>query len=140
MPCQPVGSGLRRHRGVTLIELLVAVMIVSILAAVAVPSYRSYVLRTHRAGAKAAMMDIASRQQQFLMSNRAYADTATLTAAGYAPDDSVTDRYTWAVTVNNAASPPSFSITFTATGAQASDGNLTLDSLGNRSPANKWDE
>jgi type IV pilus assembly protein PilE len=33
---------------------------------------------------------------------------------------------------------PTFLITFTPTGSQASDGALTVDHRGNKSPADKW--
>jgi type IV pilus assembly protein PilE len=39
---------------------------------------------------------------------------------------------------DNAATPPNFTITFTATGTQASDGNLTLNSEGVKTPAEEW--
>jgi len=50
----------------------------------------------------------------------------------------VSDNYTWDVTPNNAATPPVFTINFTATGGQAVDGNLSLTSAGVKGPAAKW--
>lgn len=126
--------------GFSLIELMAAVVIVGILMAVAIPSYKSYLIRGNRTTAKASMMDLASREQQYLIANRLYADTAALTATGYAPEAQALKYYTWAVTVNNSATPPTFTITFTpiATTMQGTDGALTLDSLGNKLPADKW--
>ena len=38
------------NRGFTLVELIVAMVILAILAAIAIPSYSSYVLKSHRTG------------------------------------------------------------------------------------------
>jgi type IV pilus assembly protein PilE len=126
---------MRKRNGFTLIEVMIAVTIIAILAAIAIPSYRGYVIRSYRRAAQASMVEIASREQQFFVANRAYADTATL---GYVLPTEVSDHYTWAVVPNNAATPPTFTITFTATGGQAVDGNLTLNSVGVKTPAAKW--
>ena len=48
------------NRGFTLVELLVAIMIVGILSAVAVSSYQDYTLRAQRADAKAVLLQLAS--------------------------------------------------------------------------------
>lgn len=120
------------QRGFSLIELMVAVVIVGIISAVAIPSYQSYLRRGNRSAAKAAILDIAARQQQHLMTSRTYANKATLVAEGYAPDAAATQNYSWNVTVDNSATPPSFTITFQGSGTQASDGGLQMDSLGNR--------
>lgn len=111
--------------------------IVAILAAIAVPTYRQYVIRGNRSAALSQMMDIANREQQFLLSNRAYADKAALVASGYALPPEVSPSYTWNVTTP-AGAVPSFLITFTAIGAQTKDGALTLDSQGNKTPIGKW--
>lgn len=122
--------------GFTLIELMITVAIVAILASIAYPSYTQYVLRGHRAAAQTEMMDIANRQQQFFLANRQYA--TTLGTLNYVLPPDVDARYDAGLAANNGASPPDFTITFTATGAQATDGNLTLDSQGVKTPAEKW--
>jgi len=129
-----------RHRaGFTLVELMVTVAIVAILAAIAYPSYQQHIIRGKRTAAKATMMDLANREQQYLLANRLYADTAAFTANGYSPPSDVTDNYGWTVTVDNTATPPSFLITFSPTGSQAPDGDLTLNSQGTKTPAAKWE-
>jgi type IV pilus assembly protein PilE len=124
------------QRGFTLVELMIVVAIVAILASIAYPSYTQYVIRGHRAAAQAQMMDIATRQQQFFMANRSYA--ADLAALNYALPAEVAAKYNAAVAANNAATPPTFTITFTAAGSQTSDGNLTLNNAGVKTPAEKW--
>jgi type IV pilus assembly protein PilE len=127
----------RKAAGFTLIELMVVMATVAILASLAIPAYRQYVIRSHRSAAISQMMDLANREQQFLLTNRAYADSAALTANGYALPPEVSPFYSWKVTTPGGA-PPSFVITFTPIADQVTDGVLTLDSLGNKTPAEKW--
>lgn len=126
------------NRGFTLIELMIAIAIIGILAAIAIPSYNQYVIRSNRSAAQSQMMDIANREQQFLFANRAYADNATLAGSGYTLPIEVSSKYTYKITVNNAASPPTFLITFSPIASQASDGDISLDSTGTKSPIGKW--
>lgn len=128
----------RLHRGFTLVELMVTIAIIGILATIAFPSYQQYVMRGNRAAAQAEMMDIASRQQQFLLADREYADLGKLNASGYALSSDVSAKYTLSIDVNNAASPPRFTITMSPKGSQTDDGELSLNSAGVKSPASKW--
>ena len=69
-----------RQRGVTLIELVVVMIIVGILTAIAVPSYRSYVLRSQRSDAKDAVLALATQQEKHYLQCNTYA-TAIADAA-----------------------------------------------------------
>ena len=82
------------------------------------------------------MMEIATRQHQFFAANRAYAGSAA--DLGYTLPPEVAANYTVGITAD-AGPPPGFTITFTATGRQVSDGaTLTLNSAGVKGPAGKW--
>jgi type IV pilus assembly protein PilE len=67
----------RIARGFTLIELMIAVAIVAILVAVALPSYRDYVLRGQLADARNLLSSTAARLEQFYQDNRNYGSTAS---------------------------------------------------------------
>lgn len=128
---------MRQVRGFTLIELMITVAIVGILAAIGLPSYNAYIIKSNRAVAKAQMLDIANRQPQFLVANRSYATKEQLETSGYALPSELSGKYSYDVTVGTGTTP-SYTITFTATGAQHSDGDLTLNSDGVKTPADKW--
>ena len=110
-------SSTDRQRGMTLIELVVVVMIVGILAAVAIPSYRSYVIRSQRSDAKDALLVLATQQEKHYLQCNAYAtaiDAATDCAAGelQGTDTSKNGWYGLATAAPNPAT--GFTVTATA--------------------------
>jgi type IV pilus assembly protein PilE len=72
----------RRAGGFTLIELMVVVAIATILFAIAVPSYMTYIRQSRRIEAKTAVLDLAGREERFLSTNPA-AYTAVPGSLGY---------------------------------------------------------
>ena len=67
--------------GFTLIELLVAVAILGILAAVALPSYQSYVRKSRRADAFIALSRIQLAEEKWRANNTSYDTPATIGVA-----------------------------------------------------------
>ena len=118
----------RPQHGFTLIELMITLAIVAILAAIGYPSYTSHVKKSNRRAAQAQMLDIANRQQQFLLANRAYASKTQLTDSGYNLPSDLSGKYDYAITVGT-GTVPAFTITFTATGTQETDGVLTFNDM-----------
>ncbi len=64
-------------RGITLLELMIVVVIISILTAIAYPNYREYVTRAKRTEAKAALLQIATQQERFYLQNNTYTTDMT---------------------------------------------------------------
>ena len=125
------------QRGFTMIELLVAVAIVGIVAAIAYPSYLSQVIRGNRTAAQQFLLDVANAEAQYVLDARAY--TSTVGTGGLNLSIPASLQSTYAVTVAlTAGPPPGYVITATPSGTQTQDGALTLDDLGNKTPTYKW--
>jgi type IV pilus assembly protein PilE len=120
----------------TLIELMIVVAIVALLASIAVPSYRQYVLRANRTEAKAALMQLAAAQEKFYLQNNTYAGNALLDDAPPAGLglSATTERGHFTVAIT-AASATAFSATATAAGGQTADSDcatFTINQAGAR--------
>ena len=61
-------------RGFSLIELMIVVALIGLLTAIAIPAYSQYVIRANLAAAKSFLLEVASRQEQFLIGNGSYTD------------------------------------------------------------------
>lgn len=136
--------GLRRPAsmagGFTLVELMITVLVVALLAAIAYPAYTRQVIKANRSAAQNFMMEVASRQERFLLDARGY--TATLGAGGLninVPPE-VSKTYQVTLVADNNATPPVYTIVATPiTGTQQQvDGALGLDNFGTRTPPEKW--
>jgi type IV pilus assembly protein PilE len=119
------------NAGFTLIEVMIVVVVVAILTAVAYPSYRDYIIRANRSAAQTFMLEVASRQERFLLDARAYA--ASIAALGMSVPPSVSTNYT-ITSAAVAGPPPGYTVTATPVGKQLADdtkcGTLTIDATG----------
>lgn len=101
--------------GFTLIELLIVIAILAIIVSVAIPSYRSYVLRSHRAEGVATLNSIQLQQEKY----RTYHNTYSTLANVWNGVSSTENGY-YALAVDNPTTS-GYSLTATAQGDQAND-------------------
>lgn len=73
-------------RGFTLLELMIAVAIIAILAAIALPSYNEYVARSMIVEGTAGLADMRVRMEQFYQDNRNYDGAACGTCGAACPN------------------------------------------------------
>jgi len=125
------------HRGFTLIEVMITVVIIGTLLAIAVPAYSNYVIRGNRAAAQQHLMDLSQRETQTLADSRTYKDNVA--DLNMTTPTTVSKFYTISIVTSNGP-PPTFTITATpiAGSKQAADGNLSIDQAGAKLPATKW--
>ena len=125
------------ENGFTLIEIMVTVAIVAILAAVALPSYRQYIIRAARTQAQTELMQLVDVQEKIYLNSNSYAFNVT---GGYTGNSSgglglstgkiSSNRYD--VTLVNTVLSQTFTLVATpVTGStQQNDGNLSVTESG----------
>jgi type IV pilus assembly protein PilE len=101
---------MKQQSGFTIIELLIVIVIISILAAIALPAYNDYTQRAKLTEAFTGLADFRVRMEQFYQDNRRY-DGAGLNGCGAAAPNSKYFTFTCAP-----GAAPSQTYTVTATG------------------------
>jgi type IV pilus assembly protein PilE len=122
---------MKRISGFSLIELLVAVAIVAILAAVALPGYRDYVRRGKLAEAYTNLASQRVKMEQFYQDTRTYNNACQAGTVAPKPADTINFQYT--CNINDQ--------TYTITATGLASGNLngfrfTIDQNNNRATPN----
>jgi type IV pilus assembly protein PilE len=124
----------RKSAGMSLIELLTVVSIVGILAAIALPSYTNYVMKTNRAAARACMSEASQFMERFYTTNMTYVGADAVLTIGCATESALNTRYT--IDLSPASTQRTYTIRATPIGAQATRdtecGVLTLNQAGLR--------
>ena len=115
-----------RQRGVTLVELMTVIVIIAVIASIAVPTYRRYLIRAQRSEAKIALLQLQTAQEKFYLQNNAYASNTNLSTASPTglgiSNTTETGKYTIAITTYGAAGQ-----SYTATATPKSGGGQTDD-------------
>jgi len=127
-------SALGSTRGFTLIEVMITVAIVSILAAVALPSYTDYVTRSKIVEATSGLSDMRVRLEQYFLDLRQFPGSCVAAAAGPAPAGKIylpaTSKY---FTVTCALTANTYTVTATGNASGGMGGFVyTIDQANNR--------
>ena len=108
---------MRRQHGFTLIELMIAVAIIAILSAIAIPQYSEYVMRSRITEATMTLSDQRLKMERFFQDNRSYTPVglpAACTAGTVAPPPGPTARFTFVCSVTSGTT---YTVTATGTGS-----------------------
>jgi len=136
----------REAHGFTLIEVLVAVAIIGILSAIAIPAYTAYIQRANRVDARRTLLEAAAFLQRCFSQNNDYrcapaAPAAMAAPFSQSPDPPAAAKYNITVATGGGVGSTSYTLQAAPTGSMAGDecGAYTLSSAGvrdiNPSPA-----
>jgi type IV pilus assembly protein PilE len=128
-----------RSQGFSLIELMIAVVIVGILAAIAIPMYSDYVTRSRRADGQATLMQVAQELERCYTQFSKYNDNSCSVVNGGVVSET-SDQGFYVVTASK-LDESAFTLTATPQNEQADDtdcGDLILTHLGEEKPEDCW--
>ena len=128
-----------RSQGFSLIELMIAVVIVGILAAIAIPMYSDYVTRSRRADGQATLMQVAQELERCYTQFSKYNDNSCSVVNGGVVSET-SDQGFYVVTADK-LDESAFTLIATPQNEQADDtdcGELKLTHLGIQLPPDCW--
>lgn len=137
----------RKINGFSLMELMVAVAIVGILAAIALPSYKNSVRKSKRQVAISDMLLYAQAQEKYRTNNLTYAPLSSLTGVYAVNKASSSSDYTFTIDSGTTGVNPTSSayrIVATPIGSQNNGyeatycNPLTLNQANTRTPVTCW--
>jgi type IV pilus assembly protein PilE len=124
-----------RQSGFTLVELTIVVTLIGILAMIAIPAYNDSVTKARRSDGQAALMEAMARQERFFTENNTYTTNFAALPLGTSSPEG---HYTLSAAACGAGIASCVLLTATPGTAQAHDGALTLNSRGQKLPADRW--
>ena len=125
-----------RSQGFSLIELMIAVVIVGILAAIAIPMYSDYVTRSRRADGQATLMQVAQELERCYTQFSKYNDNSCSVVNGGVVSETSDQGFYGISASGGNLTESTFTLTATPQNEQADDTDctaLTLTHLGEQS-------
>lgn len=123
-------------RGFTLIEMLIVVALMGILAAIAVPQYNAYRIRSNRAEGKVLLVQAAQSLERLYTRESSYAKATVGTTF-----PAKSEHGLYVISFSVAPSATGYTLSAAGQGIQAGDAGctpLTLTSTGAKGPAGCW--
>lgn len=119
----------RCNTGMTLIELMIVIVIVSILATVAYPSYQNYIIRTNRAAATACLLELSQFMERLYTQKMTYSPAPPVPLAALSCRNDLAERYSF-VLINRTARAYTLAAQPATIQKDPDCGILTLDQTG----------
>lgn len=128
------GNRRSMQAGFTLIELMITVAIIAILAAIALPNYKKYIVASHRTEAQTAMLSLAQYLESKYNASFSYPAASNIPTSLTAPSNISTF---YSISVNTVEGAQTYTITAAPITSKQNDtqcGTLTLNEQGVKTP------